>query len=318
MLSPPNTHDESIRLKALNDLNILDTEAEERFDRLTRLARRLLDVPIALVSLVDQNRQWFKSCYGLPVNETGRDISFCGHAILGDEVFTINDALEDQRFFDNPLVTGEPYIRFYAGVPLRMEDGSKIGTLCVIDRKPRTLAAEEVKDLVDLAQMAEQELKAKFSAGVDELTGISNRRSFSFLSNKTLEYCRTASLPTSLIYFDLNRFKQINDEFGHQCGDDALVAFSQLLVSCFRESDVIARVGGDEFVALMPSATKIGAINKLKQLESMLVEVNNSKQFPFNIDFCYGIAERQPSDTLSVDALLQIADEKMYCMKGKR
>ena len=113
---PPN---EVARLQTLRSLDILDSPQEERFDRLTRMARRLFDVPIALVSLVDDNRQWFKSCAGLSVSETGRDISFCGHAILGEGIFIIPDAASDERFHINPLVVNEPTIRFYVGCPLR-------------------------------------------------------------------------------------------------------------------------------------------------------------------------------------------------------
>ena len=115
MKAPETPADEAKRLATLRALGVLDTAAEERFDRLTRMAKRLFRVPIALVSLVDENRQWFKSCMGLATNETSRDISFCGHAILGDDIFIIPDTLADARFADNPLVVGEPYIRFYAG-----------------------------------------------------------------------------------------------------------------------------------------------------------------------------------------------------------
>ncbi len=119
MKAPDIPQDEQARIKALRSLNVLDTPSEERFDRLTRLAKRMFDVPIALVSLVDENRQWFKSCIGLDVSETPRDISFCGHAILGSEVFIIPDTKKDERFTDNPLVLNDPHIRFYAGCPLR-------------------------------------------------------------------------------------------------------------------------------------------------------------------------------------------------------
>lgn len=136
MQIPAKPADEPARLDALRALNILDTSPEERFDRLTRLAKRLFDVPIALVSLVDVDRQWFKSCVGLDASETPRDISFCGHAIVGDEILMIRDTLVDERFHDNPLVTGAPHIRFYAGCPLRVPNGSKIGTLCLIDADP--------------------------------------------------------------------------------------------------------------------------------------------------------------------------------------
>ena len=178
---PDLPDDESSRLTTLNALNILDTEPEERFDRLTRIAKRLFDVPIALVSLVDENRQWFKSCIGLNVRQTDRNISFCGHAILGDGIFIIPNALKDERFADNPLVIDEPHIRFYAGCPISVPDGHKMGTLCIIDRKPRQLSQEDLELLQDLANMVGQELAALQMATLDELTGIANRRGFKIL-----------------------------------------------------------------------------------------------------------------------------------------
>ncbi|MBA3531019.1 MAG: PAS domain S-box protein, partial [Ardenticatenales bacterium] len=152
---PPN---ESERLLALHHLEILDTPPEERFDRITRLALQLFQVPMALVSLVDANRQWFKSCQGLHAQETDRSISFCAHAILQDDLLVIPDTHEDPRFADNPVVTGEPHIRFYAGYPLRSAEGYSLGTLCIVDRKPRTLGAAERQAMQDLAALAEAEL----------------------------------------------------------------------------------------------------------------------------------------------------------------
>lgn len=158
MQAPPIPHDERQRLQALYDLNILDTAAEERLDRLTRLAKQMFSVPMALVSLVDENRQWFKSRQGLDACETGRDISFCGHAILGRDIFEVGDAREDPRFADNPLVTGAPHIRFYAGAPLITDNGYGIGTLCIIDNRPRQLNTDERRALRDLADIVATEI----------------------------------------------------------------------------------------------------------------------------------------------------------------
>ena len=151
MIDPTIPLDEAERLRTLRALSILDTFAEERFDRYTRLAQRLFDVPIALVSLVDGHRQWFKSRQGLEATETPRNISFCGHAILSDDVLYVPNALDDTRFADNPLVTGDPNIRFYAGHPLRMPDGQRIGTLCLIDREARQFDDGDLDLLQDLA-----------------------------------------------------------------------------------------------------------------------------------------------------------------------
>ena len=145
LFTPPDIpSNETERLAALHDAELLDSGPEIRFDDITRLAARIAEVPISLVSLVDKSRQWFKAKTGIEACETAREISFCGHAVCQpDEVFEIPDASADPRFRDNPLVTGEPRIRFYLGVPLRTEPGIAIGTLCVIDRQPRTLTEEQ-------------------------------------------------------------------------------------------------------------------------------------------------------------------------------
>lgn len=159
MLAPPVPDSEVRRLRALRDLEILDTPPEERFDRLTRIAQQVFEVPIALVSLVDTNRQWFKSCQGLDASETPRNISFCGHAILQAGIFHIPDASADERFRDNPLVAGAPFIRFYAGAPLTMSNGERAGTLCIIDTRPRELDARQLQLLRELADCVQEEFK---------------------------------------------------------------------------------------------------------------------------------------------------------------
>lgn len=151
MLIPPIPNNESARLQALYQLNVLDTNPEACYDRLTRLTKHLFDVPIVVISLIDRDRQWFKSKQGLDVCETGRDVSFCGHTILSQDIFEITDALLDARFADNPLVVGDPKIRFYAGAPLITQTGFAVGTLCIIDTKPRKLTTDERQALRDMA-----------------------------------------------------------------------------------------------------------------------------------------------------------------------
>lgn len=158
--SPPPHPNEPSRLATLRSLRILDTEADASFDQLTRLAARICGTPISLVSLVDADRQWFKSRVGLDATETPREVAFCAHAILGDEVFIVEDAAEDARFRDNPLVRGAPDIRFYAGVPIKY-DRQPLGTLCVIDRAPKRLTKDQRSALNDLAGQVEQLLKLK-------------------------------------------------------------------------------------------------------------------------------------------------------------
>lgn len=163
MLPPALPKNEQQRLAKLQAYDILDTTAEESFDRVTRIISRMLDVPIALVSLVDKDRQWFKSRVGLDASETPREISFCGHAIHRDELFVVEDATKDDRFADNPLVTGPPHVRFYAGAPLRTNDGFRIGTLCAIDQTPHQLSNDQRQLMLDLACVVIDELELRLA-----------------------------------------------------------------------------------------------------------------------------------------------------------
>ena len=149
---------ESARRAALYQLLILDTPPEQRFDKIAAFAAEEFDVPIATITLVDSERQWFKAKVGTEVCETGRDISFCSHAILEPSIMVIPDAAADPRFADNPLVTDKPFIRFYAGAPLTMASGLRLGTLCLIDRRPRTLDALELGILGTLRDLVVMEL----------------------------------------------------------------------------------------------------------------------------------------------------------------
>ena len=272
----------------------------------------MFNVPIALVSLVDVNRQWFKSCVGLSVSETSREISFCGHAILGNDIFIINDTKKDERFSDNPLVLNDPFIRFYAGCPLRHEDGSKLGTLCIIDTQPRTLNEEDYEALKDLAELAEHELIAVQLATLDDLTNISNRRGFISLAQKSLRICSRQSVPTSLAFFDLNEFKSINDTFGHDEGDKVLATFADLMRNTFRESDVFARLGGDEFVFLLTDTSIELAKETIARFRQSVEKYNKEANRGYNISFSDGVVTIDYAKDYSIGTLLSQADSLMY------
>lgn len=317
MEKPEIPADEESRLESLYSLDILDTPPEERFDRVTRLAMRLFNVPVAQVSLIDEARQWFKSCLGIDPVEVPRDLTFCGHTILNDGLFVIEDASKDARFADNPLIAIDPKVRFYAGYPLDI-NGSKIGTLCVLDYVPRKFSESDISLLKDLAYMAQQELTAVHFATMDELTDLTNRRGFYLLANRALKFCAENDIPATLMYLDLNDFKSINDKYGHAEGDKSLVAFATFLKDSLRDTDILARIGGDEFVAFL---TGIGVEDMdliLKRLQESISKYNAKAGNAYDILYSTGVLAFQPELNQTVDELLAEADSLMYMQKQQR
>jgi diguanylate cyclase (GGDEF)-like protein len=311
MQAAPFPSSESSRIATLRLLNILDTEPEERFDRLTRMAKKLFSVPIAQVTLVDADRQWFKSSAGVEAHETPREFSICAHAILGEDILLVQDARDDERFFDNPLVLGDPNIRFYVGCPLKVGT-ENLGTLCLIDDRPREFGDEEVQLLRDLAKMVEQELSAVQLATTDCLTSISNRRGFEALARHALKVCKRLGLPATLLSFDLNGFKEINDTFGHAVGDVALKTFARALLAVFRESDVIGRLGGDEFAVLMTGSKSDNLQDGLLRLKEWINVNNRVEEKGYEILFSVGMAGVDPGEQILIETLMERADSAMY------
>ena len=318
MIKPPIPHDETMRLQSLHSLKILDTHPEDRYDRITRLATRVFDVPIALVSLIDKDRQWFKSRQGLDACETSREISFCGHAIIQDGVFIVEDTLLDQRFSDNPLVTDEPNIRFYAGYPLKSQTGRMLGTLCLIDQVPRSFSEEDAEMLQEMGQMVEEELHSLTQSTTDELTFISNRRGFTVIASHVLAICRRLKRPASMLMFDLDGFKEINDQFGHRAGDNALIEFAKLLLKTFRDADVVARLGGDEFCVLCTDLEEVNTPIILQRLQDKIDEWNALPGQQGKLGFSSGAIVFEADRHATVDDLMHDADQAMYRNKRDR
>ena len=318
MIKPEFPANEAERLHALRTLEILDTSHEERFDRVTRMAKRMFGVEISLVSLIDEDRQWFKSKQGLDVSETPRDISFCGHAINQDGLFIIPNAIEDVRFCDNPLVTDAPNIRFYAGCPLKLRQGLNIGTLCLIDSKPKYLNEEDKQLLNDLGAMIEQEIRSIQLATLDELTLISNRRGFLTLAEHSQKVCQRKKIPMSVILFDLNKFKPINDNYGHHEGDFALKQFAEVMRSVFRESDVIGRLGGDEFVVMLTDVSDEQIAVTLDRFKTEMDAMNKAINKPYLIESSAGVASFSYDTEQSLEEMIAEADAAMFEEKKDR
>ncbi len=265
----PLPKDEADRLQALRSLNQLDTPLEERFERITRIARRLFQTDIAALSLLDGDRQWFKSIQGLDIAETGRDVAFCAHTIVAESgLLYVPDASKDDRFAQNPLVTGEPGISMYAGAVVRAADGKSIGSLCVIDRNAREFAAEDLELLRDLAAIAESELCAASACSVqaslvenmmdeqqtrliDDLTRLWNREGGRRALAEHLLRLPASSEGVAVAVLDLDRFKITNDSHGHDAGDAVLCEAARRMLSGLRDADLAARTGGDEFTIVL-------------------------------------------------------------------
>jgi GGDEF domain-containing protein len=235
---------EAERLATLRSLSILDTPRDDRFDRFTRLAARIFDMPIALISLVDEQRQWFKSVEGFDGAETPREFSFCAHAILGDDVFEVRNSRRDARFRDNPLVVEQPHIRYYAGAPLVTPDGNKIGTLCIIDRVPRQLREEDRRLLKDLADMVVDEMISY----VDPKTDLANRHALLVTGARLFEHV-SDDRALSLLLFDISHVSRPQDDSETRAAAESV--FAQLLRSYFRSAESIAHIGGRRFCVLL-------------------------------------------------------------------
>jgi diguanylate cyclase (GGDEF)-like protein len=318
-------HNEAERLAALARLQIMDTAPDPRFDSFVQLAADMYGVQIALVTLVDENRQWFKAAKGLATKQTSRDSAFCAHAILDPgEVLVVEDAATDPRFADNPLVLGDPNIRFYAGAVVRAPTGHPMGTLCLIDRAPRTLdqpgrlrlqeLAAGVSALLELHGHAANMQRAAMQDG---LTGLANRAMF----DARLDQAVTDALggtPCALLLLDLDRFKAVNDTLGHMAGDSLLREVAARLRRSVREGDLCARFGGDEFAVLLSdpadaaAATSIASRIAESFTEPMLLEGTPTvPQASIGIALC-------PLDATSPGTLLRAADQALYQVKRSR
>lgn len=310
--------DEQRRLQSLRSSGLLNSGKEERFDRLTRLARSLYNLPVASISLVGEDLLHIKSCAGLDVDTVPRDISFCAHTILQTDPLIVNDMQQDERFHDNPLVIEAPFIRFYAGYPVQLPDGATVGSFCLMDHQPRSFSAHEMQILSDLAAIVEDEFKVLDAATSDELTGLFNRRGFLTLAEYALLTAQRRHEPVSLAFVDLDRFKHINDTWGHEEGDRALIAIADLMKAAFRESDILARQGGDEFIILFANTSRHDAATAMETLSHNVARFNQQAANPWQLAFSWGCIEYDPASHPSLNALVATADRLMYQAKQKQ
>jgi diguanylate cyclase (GGDEF)-like protein len=325
------------RLRAVRRYEVLDTPSDETFHRICALTARVLQTPIALISIVDSDRAWFMASHGLSLSQVPRDPAVSPSIFLHSTPWTVNDARLDLRTQSHPLVTGDFCLRFYAGAPLITNDGYNLGTLCAIDQKPRELSSIDVGVLQELAAliMHEMELRleircalkmddtllqrtraekrrAEFLSKHDLLTGLGNRRKLDEIFAVEINRLRRHGGSLCLSIADLDHFKRINDGHGHAIGDEVLAQFGELLCLQMRPTDTAARIGGEEFVVLMPHTKIREALGTAERLRTAMVD-RRFGPLENSVTVSIGVAELRPGE--DGDSLLRRADRALYSAK---
>jgi diguanylate cyclase (GGDEF)-like protein len=311
---------ESERLAALQAYGVLDTCCERAFDEIAELAAHVSGCPMALISLVDAERQWFKARVGLDVAETPREMAFCAHAILHpDSPLAVPDATRDPRFRDNGLVTGAPHLRAYLGVPLVTPEGQALGTLCVLDRVPRDFCEGTIgamsrlaRTVVTTLELRRVTMQAQSLALTDSLTGLPNRAAFMQELGRAILRQRSHEEGFALLYLDLDGFKRVNDVLGHGAGDLALQEAGAALRGALRRGDLAARLGGDEFGIVLPCEARTNVPGIADRLRRAVRDRMDSHAWPVTASIGAVQFMTAPEDE---EEAVTCADELVYAAK---
>jgi diguanylate cyclase (GGDEF)-like protein len=304
------------RLEAIDRLDLLDAPRNAAFECIVRVIKNVFDVPIALVSVLDAHRQLYMACQGLGIDQTDRRNTFCTHAVMASTPTIVPDATLDPRFANNPHVLGEPHVRFYAGVPLRTSDGHNVGTVCAIDTKQRPFSDRDVGILQDLADLAINQIELQQLVTVDALTGALSRRAFRSSGERALALAERHKHNISLITFDIDHFKSVNDTHGHAAGDQVLAGVVAACSTNLRQSDLFGRIGGEEFALLLPHTDRHGAVEVAEKLRSAIA----GQRFelggvPRQVTASFGVSTLDIV-TKTIDSLLAHADLALYEAKA--
>ena len=311
---------EEKRLQVLESYGILDTDDEQAYDDLTHLATVLCNVPTALVTLIDRDRQWIKSRVNWEGRQDSRDVSFCAHAILRPgELMEVPDTSEDSRFVRNRLVTGKTGIAFYAGVPLVTREGAALGTICVMDRNPRMLTRVQRHALESLGRQVVAQLELRLEVAelekqtlTDPLTGVWNRRAFyRSLRNEWSLHLRSGQR-VAILMVDIDHFKYINDSYGHPRGDAVLQEVAKTLSSNIRVSDSLFRYGGEEFCCVLTDCD-LEAARVIA--ERACLALQSSLHSGIEVTVSIGASTALPAADTSSNLLIARADAALYLAK---
>ncbi|MGH9172605.1 MAG: diguanylate cyclase [Acidimicrobiales bacterium] len=313
MQAAPLAKDEPGRLLAVRELRIVDSEPEDRFDRIVQLAARLTEMPIAIMSLVDEHRVSMKSVHGaaklgIEIGRPLRDDWFCAYVVARGEVVVVTDARSDDRFCPMPLVTSKPGLISYAGVPIRAPGGEVVGALGVFDIRPRSLNLPELRTLKDLATLLEAELASLPHAMSDALTGTLNLRTFEKVANRLVEFGDRVGKASVIVRADVVGMEAINAKVGLGAGDQVLAQAATLLAEGLRRSDIVGRLSSDEFVVLLFGTDSESAGLVVERVMTHVRDFNKSSQPGYEIAFHIGMAVHLPGDTGDVATLILTAE----------
>jgi diguanylate cyclase (GGDEF)-like protein len=334
MLAPNLSDNVSERPYTLHSLDVLGSPLQGKFERITRLARNLFEVPIAFISLNDDQHLLFKSLLGTNVVEISHVASFCEHVFLTEEVFTVPETFMDERFSKDSYVTGAPNIRFYAGYPIQLNH-QKLGTVSLVDHKPRYFSSDQLILLKDVAALIETEIQnyaissdkgklaldldqARLASMVDPLTNLWNRQGiYNILKHRMDEYLLNGT-SFAVAILDIDNFKAINDTYGHESGDQTLKTIANILIEGCRETDAIGRWGGEEFLILI-NESNVNYVNEIAErirstLESQKVSVLFAP--PLDITVTIGLTGILPWTYPTLEEMINKADQALY--QGKR
>lgn len=323
MPAAPIPENEPERQKALDAYRVIGSQPNAVFETVVQLAAQVCETPIALISLIDRDRQHLIARYGLDVPHTPRSHALCTHSILSNTLTEARDATEDERFFDSPLVTGPPGIRFYAAQPITTPDRFNIGTICVAALEARELSDLQRAALLQLSKMTtlllearkdafEKEQHLRHMATHDGLTGLPNRVLGMDRLESALARSRRTGLKAALLFIDLNEFKRVNDAYGHAVGDEVLVEIGNRLSTESRETDTVTRWGGDEFLVILSDLNDPAHAHEKKlRLLEVLAGTYKSRDAIVSVGASIGVAT-YPDDGDDVEALLRCADKAMY------
>lgn len=326
------------RLSELRRYRVLDTPPEESFDGITELAAQIFKVPYAGISFVDEGRVWFKSHFGLEVDEVDRITGLCVTTITESEAYVLPDTTQDPRSAEHPLVTGSPYLRFYAGYPLETKDQHSLGALCVMDRLPREVSPQEIKILHTLASIVVELLELRLygqtisrlnrelqktqkelanRAYFDSLTGVANRFAILEALEKTLIRAQREKKPLSILLIDIDNFKAVNDTFGHLAGDEVLCEVATRMANDVRGSDHLGRLGGEEFLfVLYPCDDKEGEEIGNRLIKAIAEDHVVVDSLHLDITISCGLSTWIPNYLIAQsNTLLKRADIALYAAK---